>query len=174
MDSDKEHVAPPVQFDMTPYTNAALRMAMRIEFQGKTAEEVFEVMGDPERIKDWYLLVKEVSLHPGGPGGKVDFDVEFTFFGKVHEEILHWDVPRRYVYKAVGDEFPIKDYVALIEIEPTGADSGVMHWLTYFDVIEGEHFQKILPAMLPAVNAASLERLALLIGGTRTHAESFM
>jgi hypothetical protein len=153
-------------FDMSPYTSAPRRLDMSIRFSGRTPAEVFEIMGDPERITDWYLLAREVQMLPPGDDGSANFDVVFTFFGQVHEEILHWDVPHRYVYKAVGDGFPIKDYIALIEIRETGPGEGVMIWRQYFDEIEGEHNQRILPVILPPINRVSLERLATLIGGS--------
>jgi hypothetical protein len=161
-------------FDIRPFTSAKLQLAMKINYQGRSPEDVFEVMGDPARLKDWYLLVKQVHIKPPGEDGSSDFDVEFTFFGKVQEEILHWDVPKRYVYKATGPDFPIRDYVAMIEVNQLSEDHGEMRWLAWWDVIEGEHFQRILPAMLPAINEASLERLASLIGGVSHSAESFM
>jgi hypothetical protein len=86
------------QFDIRDYTRATLRMDARIEYRGKSAEEVFDIMGDPERITDWYLLAKTVKMHPVVAGEEQTFNVEFTFFGDVFEEILYWDPPRRYVY----------------------------------------------------------------------------
>lgn len=155
----------PDAFNISQYTSATLRMDARIEYQGKTATEVFEIMGDPERITDWYLLAKTVKMHPVVEGEEQTFNVEFTFFGDVFEEILHWDPPRRYVYLAKGDDFPIKDYVACIEVSEHSKTSGVMSWQIYCDHIEGEHYQRILPVMLPAINQASMEKLCDLIGG---------
>ncbi|MEX0343303.1 MAG: SRPBCC family protein [Rhizobiaceae bacterium] len=157
---------PDQNFDIPPFTQAKLRLVSRIEFQGKTAAEVFDFLGDPEKIADWYLLAKSVKMHPKVDGEEQTFNVEFIFFGDVFEEVLHWDPPRRYVYLAKGDDFPIKDYVARIEIEETGAKSGTMRWEIYYDTIEGEHYQRILPVMLPAINKASMESLSRLIGGT--------
>jgi hypothetical protein len=163
----------PTAFDITHYTKASLRMDAKIQYQGKSAAEVFDIMGDPERIADWYLLAKTVKMHPKGDSEEQNFNVEFTFFGDVFEEILHWDPPRRYVYLAKGDDFPIKDYVACIEIEQSSADSGTMSWKIYSDVIEGEHFQRILPVMLPAINQASMETLSGLIGGISCQVDSY-
>jgi uncharacterized protein YndB with AHSA1/START domain len=160
-------------FDVSPYTKATLRMDARITFQGHSAEQVFKIMGDPERITDWYLLARQVKMHPENEGKEQTFNVEFTFFGDVFEEILHWDPPHRYVYIARGDDFPIRDYVAQIEIETTGPDSGVMSWKTYCDVIEGEEYQRILPVILPAVSEASMQKLATLIGGIRCEVHSY-
>lgn len=162
------------EFDIAAYTTSPLKLDMRVNFRGMSPEEVFVVMGDPERIKDWYLLAKEVHLHEPDADGQVNFDVEFVLFGVVKEEILHWDMPVRYVYRAYGDDFPIRDYVALIEIQQTGDNKGVMIWQQYFDEIDGDHSQKILPVILPPLNKASLERLAPMIGGTRVELESFM
>lgn len=154
-----------MSFDITTYTRATLRMEAQIHYRGNNAQAVFDIMGDPERITDWYLLAKAVKLNPGKDGEDASFNVEFTFFGDVFEKILHWDPPKRYVYLAEGADFPIKDYVACIEIEELAEDEGVMSWRIYCDDIEGEHFQRILPVMLPAVNKASMEKLSDLIGG---------
>ena len=161
------------KFDITTYTSATLRMDARIEYSGRTAAEVFDIMGDPERITDWYLLAKEVKMHPKVSGEEQTFNVEFTFFGDVFEEILHWDPPRRYVYLAKGDDFPIKEYVACIEIDSISPNNGTMSWKIYCDEIEGEHFQRILPVMLPAVNEASMQKLSDLISGTSCEVMSF-
>ena len=159
-------------FDISRYTRAALRMDARIEFRDKGAAEVFEIMGDPQRITDWYLLAKSVKMHPAGEDGEQSFNVEFTFFGDVFEEILHWDPPHRYVYLASGEDFPIRDYVASIEVTEDGS-GGVMRWRIYCDEIEGEHFQRILPVILPAINQASMEKLCELIGGVSCRVDSY-
>lgn len=91
----------------------------------------------------------------------------FTFFGDVYEEVLHWDPPHRYVYLARGDDFPVKDYIAQIEVFEMADYKGIMRWNVYCDVIEGDHFQKILPVMLPAINEASIHALAPLIAKLR-------
>ena len=115
-----------------------------------------------------------MHLHEPDADGQVNFDVEFVLFGVVKEEILHWDMPTRYVYRAHGDDFPIKDYIALIEIRKTGDDEGVMIWRQYFTEIEGDHNQLILPVILPPLNQASLERLSPMIGGTDVEIDNFM
>ena len=112
-------------------------------------------------------------MHPKVEGQEQTFNVEFTFFGDVFEEILHWDPPRRYVYIARGKDFPLRDYVAKIEVEETAVDRGVMSWKVYGDVIEGEEFQRILPVMLPAVNEASMQKLSTLIGGISCEVSSY-
>ena len=77
------------------------------------------------------------------------------------------------MYLAKGEDFPIKDYVAQIEVEETGSDSGVMSWRIFSDVTEGDEYQRILPVMLPAVNEASMQKLALLIGGVSCEVHSY-
>ena len=152
-------------FPMLNFTPAALRLDARIRYHDNTAEGVFEVMGDPERITDWYLLAKQVHMGADTAEGDQQFNVEFTFFGNVHEEVLHWDPPHRYVYKAAGPDFPIKDYVACIEVMANSHRSGELRWQIYCDVIEGEHYQRILPAILPTITEVSMEKLCGLIGG---------
>lgn len=160
-------------FSIDKYTEASLRMRARIDYAGHTAAEVFDIMGDPQRITEWYLLAKQVHMDPEQPADTAAFTVEFTFFGEVAEEILHWDPPHRYVYQARGAQFPIKDYVACIEVAASDPTSGVMTWDIYFDQIEGEHYQRILPVMLPAINEASMQGLAKLIGGTACEVSSY-
>ena len=77
-------------------------------------------MGDPDKIPEWYLLAKEVKIHQAVDGEEPNFNVEFTFFGDVFEEILFWDAPNRYVYQATGKDFPITDYVSEICVESQG------------------------------------------------------
>jgi hypothetical protein len=154
-------------FDMAPYTTAPERMKATIPFTGMSAAEVFDVMGDPERITDWFLLAKEVRIHPTESGEDPSFNVVFTFFGDVYEEVLLWNPPHRYVYLAQGPDFPIRDYVARIEVEETAPQRGVLRWAFHYDIIEGEHFERIMPVILPPIIEESLRRLAPLIGGTK-------
>ena len=63
--------------------------------------------------------------------------------------------------------------VACIEVDEDTETSGTMRWSIYSDVIEGEHFQRILPVMLPAINEASMHKLSELIGGIECTVESF-
>jgi hypothetical protein len=41
-----------------------------------------------------------------------------------------------------------------------------MTWNIYYSKIAGDHFQKILPVILPTINQKSMENLSPLIGGT--------
>ena len=153
------------QFTMKEYTDAPLMMSSVIDFEGYSCQEVFDIMGDPAKIPDWYLLAKEVKIHKAHKLEEPSFNVEFTFFGDVFEEILFWDAPNRYVYKASGKDFPITDYVAEIRVKSTGDKSGKMTWNIYYSTISGDHFQKILPVILPVINRKSMESLSQLIGG---------
>ena len=112
-------------------------------------------------------------MHEAKEGEEASFNVVFTFFGDVYEEVLHWDAPHRYVYLAKGEEFPIKDYVAEIVVEESASGKGRMTWNVYCDEIEGEHFQRIIPVMLPPINEASMHKLAELIGGVNCDVKSF-
>jgi hypothetical protein len=47
----------------------------------------------------------------------------------------------------------------------TGEKTGKMTWSMYFDTIEGQEFQRILPTVLPAINEASLRKLASMLSG---------
>lgn len=143
-----------------------LRMEAKVGFSGYSAGQVFDIMGDPARITDWYLLAKSVRL---GNAAAADqpFVVDFTLFGEVTEQVLFWDPPRSYIYIARGEDFPIKDYHAEISVEKKDADSGVLFWRVYFDQISGAHQQNLLPIILPPVTEASIQRLSQMIGGTK-------
>ena len=176
MDSTEQipAMSPTTEFDMSPFTAAPLMIDMQVQFEGKTSAEVFEIMGDPARITDWYLLAKDVHMPAGDSEILSGFEVEFMMFGRVKEEILHWDLPSRYVYRAHGEQFPIKDYVALIEIQTIRNNRGIMIWRQFFGEIDGLHNQRVLPVILPPLNRASLERLAPLIGGTEVIVNDYM
>jgi len=162
------------QFDITPYTKAPLRMEITVEYEGKTREEVFAIIGDPELIPEWYLLAKRIIMHPSDEDGEASFKVEFTLFGEVYEEVLHWDEPNRYVYLAKGNDLPIKGYTALIEVFDTEPCKGVFVWKIYYDAIEGEEFQKLLPVILPPIKEESIRCLLPYIGGTRYDVKSYL
>ncbi len=160
-------------FDIKRYTTSPLQIAVSIQFKGKSAAEVFEILSNSTLIPKWFLLAKAVKMHPQNKNGHTAFYVEFTFFGDVYEEILEWNPPLRYIYSANGTDFPIKDYVASMEIEETGAHEGVLFWKIYYSQIEGTHFQKIIPIILPPIIAESFELLAPLIGGIHSKAIAF-
>jgi len=146
-------------------TERTLRMSATVAFSGYSADQVFEIMGDPTRITDWYLLAKSVRVEDGEAADQ-PFIVDFTLFGEVTEQVLFWDPPSSYIYIATGEEFPIEDYHAEISVEDKGPDSGLLCWRVYFDRVSGSHHQNLLPVILPAVTEASVQRLSQMIGGT--------
>ncbi|MGD2006791.1 MAG: SRPBCC family protein [Cellvibrionales bacterium] len=141
-----------------------LRMEATVAFSGYSAKQVFDIMGDPARITDWYLLAKSVRAECAA--ADQPFIVDFTLFGEVTEQVLFWDPPRSYIYIARGRDFPILDYHAEIAVEENGADSGLLFWRIYFDRVSGSHQQNLLPVILPPVTEASIQRLSHMIGGT--------
>ncbi|MBW2369183.1 MAG: SRPBCC family protein [Deltaproteobacteria bacterium] len=162
-------------FDISQYTPAPLRMDMTIAFEGKTPAEVFEILGNPELIPEWYILAEKVNVYPPEEGEEESgkFTVDFLFFGEVYEEVLHWDPPHRYVYKAVGEKFPIKDYIALIEVIETEPGKGLLTWRIYCSQIEGRKYQIVMPLILPPINEESIKALSPIIGGTNYEVRSY-
>ena len=154
-------------FDIRKYTTAPLQLEASIHFKGKTPEEVFEILSNPKLIPQWFLLAKVVKKCSPTESGETAFNVEFTFFGDVFEEILEWNPPIRYVYLAKGEDFPIKDYVAWIEVQETNHQEGKIHWKIYFSKIAGYHFQKIIPVIFPPIIEESFRKLCPLIGGLK-------
>jgi len=41
-------------FNVSQFTSAQLKMDAEIEYKGKTASEVFDIMGDPEQITQFF------------------------------------------------------------------------------------------------------------------------
>ncbi|MEX0275326.1 MAG: SRPBCC family protein [Flavobacteriaceae bacterium] len=154
-------------FDSKKYTRAPLKIEALIHFHGKSSKEVFEILGDPELITNWFLLAQNVRIHPPNEKGEKTFNVEFTFFGDVFEEILEWIPEKRYVYTAKGLNFPIKDYVACMQVQETEEEKGILSWKIFYSQINGEHYQKIIPVILPPIIEESFNQLCSLIGGTK-------
>jgi len=156
----------------------SLRLQASIEFSGKSAEDVFSIMGDPERITDWYLLAKSVRMSHSEDSVEFmksqdkSFTVDFVLFGELEEEILFWDPPHSYIYRAVGPEFPIKDYYAEIAVASTGESTGTLHWRIYFDVVDSPKSKDLIPVILPPVTEASIQRLSALVGGVSSGVRS--
>jgi hypothetical protein len=170
--SIKEQAEP---FDMSPYTSSPLRMEATVEFQGMKPNEVFDILGDPDAITQWYPLAKSVKMYPAEDGNTENdtFTVDFLFFGEVFEEILFWDYPYRYVYQAKGDGFPIKDYIACIEIRDLGEDKGLFTWKIYCNNIEGTQEQIVMPLILPPITSKAMENLSPLINGVAWDVKSY-
>ena len=153
-------------FAIGDYTSAPLRLDMQVRFTNRSPATVFDVMGDPAQIQNWYVLAKNTVVDEQTAEDELQFEVDFILFGKVREEVMLWNPPQRYVYRAFGEHFPFKDYVALIEVEETAPNTGVLRWQQYFTEIEGEDNQRLLSVILPHLNEVSLQRLATMINGS--------
>ncbi|MGB1958632.1 MAG: SRPBCC family protein [Luminiphilus sp.] len=153
-------------FAIGDYTSAPLRLDMQVRFTDRSPATVFDVMGDPAQIQNWYVLAKNTVVDEQTAEDELQFEVDFILFGKVREEVMLWNPPQRYVYRAFGEHFPFKDYVALIEVEETAPNTGVLRWQQYFTEIEGEDNQRLHSVILPHLNEVSLQRLATLINGS--------
>ena len=153
-------------FAIGDYTSAPLRLDMQVRFTNQSPATVFDVMGDPAQIQNWYVLAKDTVVDEQTTEDELQFEVDFILFGKVREEVMLWNPPQRYVYRAFGEHFPFKDYVALIEVEETAPNTGVLRWQQYFTEIEGEDNQRLHSVILPHLNEVSLQRLATLINGS--------
>ena len=93
---------------------------MQVRFTNQSPATVFDVMGDPAQIQNWYVLAKDTVVDEQTAEDKLQFEVDFILFGKVREEVMLWNPPQRYVYRAFGEHFPFRDYVALIESRRDG------------------------------------------------------
>ena len=157
---------PHAPFALGHYTSAPLRLDMQVRFTNQSPATVFDVMGDPAQIQNWYVLAKDTVVDEQTAEDKLQFEVDFILFGKVREEVMLWNPPQRYVYRAFGEHFPFKDYVALIEVEETAPNTGILRWQQFFTEIEGEDNQRLLSVILPHLNEVSLQRLATMINGS--------
>jgi len=153
-------------FAIGDYTSAPLRLDMQVRFTNQSPATVFDVMGDPAQIQNWYVLAKDTVVDEQTAEDTLQFEVDFILFGKVREEVMLWNPPQRYVYRAFGEHFPFADYVALIEVEETAPNTGVLRWQQFFTEIEGEDNQRLLSVILPHLNEVSLQRLATMINGS--------
>ena len=151
--------------DLMTFTTAPRRLTARLSYQGHTSAQVFDLIGDPDRIPDWYVLAESIRHYPPTPEGEARFNVVFTFFGEVEETILHWAPPHRYVYRAIGPDFPIQDYVAELSVIPDGETSGTLGWDIYFDTVDTAQSARVLSIILPELNKSSLSKLASMLGG---------
>ena len=161
-------------FAIGDYTSAPLRLDMQVRFTNQYPATVFDVMGDPAQIQNWYVLAKDTVVDERTAEDELQFEVDFILFGKVREEVMLWNPPQRYVYRAFGEHFPFKDYVALIEVEETAPNTGVLRWQQYFTEIEGEDNQRLHSVILPHLNEVSLQRLATLINGSDVSVVSYL
>jgi len=161
-------------FTIGDYTSAPLRLDMQVRFTNQSPATVFDMMGDPAQIQNWYVLAKDTVVDEQTTEDELQFEVDFILFGKVREEVMLWNPPQRYVYRAFGEHFPFRDYVALIEVEETAPNTGVLRWQQYFTEIEGEDNQRLHSVILPHLNEVSLQRLATVLNGSDVSVVSYL
>ena len=49
-------------FAIGDYTSAPLRLDMQVRFTNQSPATVFDVMGDPAQIQNWYVLAKDTVV----------------------------------------------------------------------------------------------------------------
>ena len=140
-------------FAIGNYTSAPLQLDMELRFTNQSPAAVFDVMGDPEQIQNWYVLAKDTVVDEQTAEKELQFEVDFILFGKVREEVMLWNPPQRYVYRAFGEHFPFRDYVALIEIE----EQGIQYRYTQVAAVLYPHRGRRQPAA-PACHFAAPQR----------------
>lgn len=90
-------------------------------------EKVWEVLENPETMKQWNPNVKNVVLHNWGARSKgFRYRITYALSGKANEldaEIVEYDPPRRLVIKLTGGRLSRKDYVHEI-YDLTGVNGG--------------------------------------------------
>ena len=91
--------------------------------------------------------------------------IKFTGGLVVIEKVVYWNPPYCYAYTSEGKHFPFKDYVGLIQVEPTDAESGRLIFREYFRGMRRLE-QTILPYGVVALFKSALGNLARLIDGT--------
>ena len=84
-------------FTIVDYTSAPLRLDMQVRFTNQSPATVFDVMGDPAQIQNWYVLAKDTVVDEQTTEDELQFEVDFILFGKVREEVMLWNPPQRYV-----------------------------------------------------------------------------
>ena len=104
-------------------------------------------------------------MHQPNNDSSSSFNLEFTFFGDVFEKIIEWNPPIRYVYSAQKDGFPIKNYLGHFEIYKVRRDKGTLKWNMHYSHIEGQHYKKIIPVILPPIIEESINLLSPMVSG---------
>ena len=68
-------------FAIEDYTSAPLRLDMQVRFTNQSPATVFNVMGDPAKIQNWYVLAKNTVVDEQTTEGELQFEVDFILFG---------------------------------------------------------------------------------------------
>ena len=131
-------------FTIGDYTSAPLRLDMQVRFTNQSPATVFDVMGDPAQIQNWYVLAKDTVVDEQTTEDELQFEVDFILFGKVREKSCCGNPPQRYVYQGVRRALPTSETMLPSlrskRRHPTPAYSG---WQQYFTEIEGEDNQRL-------------------------------
>lgn len=126
-------------------------------------DKVWTVISDHERIPEWSPArsVKIVSA-PNGPGVGVVRRIEFGPGVSVDEEVLCYDPPHRYVYRAIRG-LPANYHLGEMRVEPT-SDGGTQLFWTVTIGAKAPFVAEMATAMIRRGFNDALKRLGRVLG----------
>ncbi len=97
------------------------------------ASEVWPLVGEAHRWKEWSFLTRSDLVSPGAPDPDgVGAVRRFTRWGMGSKELVAaWDPPHHLRYTILSG-FPVRDYVADVTLAPDG-DGTLVTWSSTFD-----------------------------------------
>jgi len=119
----------------------AEKKPLRIQINAKfatTAENVFGVIADLDGISKYFPMVRHAITHhnsaTGCAGeGSVRVCKMSAGMGDINEEIIWWNPPAGFAYRASGTMIPIRDHLGVITLTPDTQGYTRIEWRHYFE-----------------------------------------
>ncbi len=162
------HAAQP-RFDPTPFTSAPLRFEGVFHFDA-TPEDVWPRVTDPNGIAGWFGMITSGSLDhaqsatPGEWGAGSKRYCRTRGMGTLDETIRAYDPPNLIAYTVKVWSMPIKDHLAVMQLERSATGGAEFTWRQYF-AFKGLVLRHVFPTMMLTMMNTGLSRLQSELGG---------
>ncbi len=143
-------------------TQSPLRIDARALFS-VPVEHVFQRLADLEGIGRFFPLIRSARVDYSNSRTACAPDVgtcrvcSVTGMGDLREEIVRWNPPHGYAYKAEGKLAPIRNHLGVFHLQRTESGSCLLVWRQYFQNASGP-LGLLLGGMFPLVMQVMMKR----------------
>lgn len=147
---------------------APLRIHTRYHIKSPP-ESVFGIIGDLEGITRFFPMIHHATVLRSGANAS-EGNTRICYIrgmGAVHENIVWWQAPKGFAYKASGKLVPLKNHLGIILLEKHKDGGTVIEWRQYFDTRYGP-LGWMFPTMMRLLMGKAIANIAKILGTTNS------
>ncbi len=160
-------------FDVSTVTDAPLDIMIIVRLDA-SPEDVWDLVGDHNRLNDWFPKIASSYILEDEPSTNRDFEFLFTRQCEFDGDILTEDIPfdngvNAYAYSINADRtnvmVPMSDHLGMFVVEPYGEAGSLLTWRQYWK--KGFMGQFAAPYMRGKYMEPAIDSLIERFGGER-------